>query len=323
MSRWYPAKNFYAISDNITWPAHAFHLPTDVYPGETFQLAFVMDESSGDGFINATSSEISVYNARVQGAWDTAVNSKHAVESFLGTSVTFNCIGSTQDTNARDNAAMGSGASFKGVYKLEGTKIADALVPINGLYGVGDDNHGMYNGGNNKLDINQNGGAATGIPNNLVWTGSIPDGTNDSESTQLGSTPAGVGDMDNVMNEQFWIDNGMWANTNIYALYALSEVLTWPSPPLVLESSPPLATTPPPVCMVNGVWDKYQKKSPYGRWNNTNTNHKLFPMTICNGPGGKIIRKQTKNLYINTAARMSKKQTYSFLIRNGIGPYTR
>jgi len=67
----------------------------------------------------------------------------------------------------------------------------------------------------------------------------------------------------------------------------------------------------------------YQQKFPYGRWNNTNTNHKLFPMTICHGPGGKIIRKQTKNLYINTAARMSKKQTYSFLIRNGIGPYTR
>ena len=51
-------------------------------------------------------------------------------------------------------------------------------------------------------------------------------------------------------------------------------------------------------CFVNGVWDKYQKKSPYGRWNNTNTNHKLFPMTICHGPGGKIIRTQTKNLYI-------------------------
>ena len=186
--------------------------------------------------------------------------------------------------------------------------------------GLGDNTHGMYNNANNKLDINQGGLAvvAEAIPDNLVWTGSIPDGTNDSGSTQLGSpgTHAAVGDYTKVMNKQFWIDDNMWPNTNIYALYALSEVLTWPS----LPSPPP---PPPPVCMVNGVWDKYQKKSPYGRWNNTNTNHKLFPMTICQGPGGKIIRKQTKNLYINTAARMSKKQTYAFLIRNGIGPYTR
>ena len=111
-------------------------LPTDVSPGETFQFAFVMDESSpGGAYIPATSSSISVYNARVQAAW-VGSTARTFVESFLGTSITFNCIGSTLETNAKDNAKMGSGASFKGVYKLEGTKIADG-DPTNGLYGSG------------------------------------------------------------------------------------------------------------------------------------------------------------------------------------------
>ena len=63
----------------------------------------------------------------------------------------------------------------------------------------------------------------------------------------------------------------------------------------------------------------YKKRFPYGRWNNTNSNLKLFPMTIC----GNIARKQTNNVFKNTAMRMSQKQMYSFLVRNGIGPYTR
>ena len=67
----------------------------------------------------------------------------------------------------------------------------------------------------------------------------------------------------------------------------------------------------------------YKRRFPYGRWNNTNTNLKLFPMTICRGVDGQMIRKQTKTLFKNTAMRRSQKQTYAYLIRNGIGPYTR
>ena len=282
-------------------------------PGETFQLAFVMDESNGPAFIDSTLSDISVYNARVQDAWYAATTTKTAVENFLGTSVTFNCIGSTQNTNAKDNAEMGSGASFKGVYKLEGTKIADG-DPTHGLYGTAG-NHGKYGTENNKLDINQNGEAASLLAGSFIWTGTQVSGAVDHGfGNSTDNTTAGQFSQQMKLPE--WINDGVSSNDQHFSLYALSEVLTWPS----LPSPPP---PPPPVCMVNGVWDKYQKKSPYGRWNNTNTNHKLFPMTICQGPGGKIIRKQTKNLYINTAARMSKKQTYAFLIRNGIGPYTR
>jgi len=67
----------------------------------------------------------------------------------------------------------------------------------------------------------------------------------------------------------------------------------------------------------------YKKQFPYGRWNNTNSNLKLFPMTVCHDVCGNIVRKQTKNIFQNTAMRMSQKQVYSYLIRNGIGPYTR
>jgi hypothetical protein len=67
----------------------------------------------------------------------------------------------------------------------------------------------------------------------------------------------------------------------------------------------------------------YKKQFPYGRWNNTNSNLKLFPMTIFHDVCGNIVRKQTKNIFQNTAMRMSQKQVYSYLMRNGIGPYTR
>ncbi len=72
-------------------------------------------------------------------------------------------------------------------------------------------------------------------------------------------------------------------------------------------------------------WQIYQRRFPYGRWNNTNTNLKLYKKTICRDPSGNKppIVKQTRNLFVNTAARMSQKQMFAYLVRNGIGPYTR
>ena len=67
----------------------------------------------------------------------------------------------------------------------------------------------------------------------------------------------------------------------------------------------------------------YKKIFPYGRWNNSTTNYKLYRRTLCISPSGNIIVKQTKNLFKNTALQMSQKQLYSFLIRNGLGPNTR
>jgi len=68
----------------------------------------------------------------------------------------------------------------------------------------------------------------------------------------------------------------------------------------------------------------YLRRFPWGRWNNTNTNLKLFPKTICKDPSGnKLVVTQTRNLFSNTAARMSQKQIYAYLVRNGVGPWTR
>lgn len=62
----------------------------------------------------------------------------------------------------------------------------------------------------------------------------------------------------------------------------------------------------------------WQRKFPYGRWNNTNTNLKLFPMTICNGANGQVIKKQTKNLYRNTSWQIPQSKMFSFLVRNQV-----
>lgn len=67
----------------------------------------------------------------------------------------------------------------------------------------------------------------------------------------------------------------------------------------------------------------YQRRFPWGRWNNTNTNLKLFPKTICEDQNGKKIVKQTRNLFSNTSVNMSQKQIFAYLVRNGIGPRTR
>ena len=62
----------------------------------------------------------------------------------------------------------------------------------------------------------------------------------------------------------------------------------------------------------------YQKIFPYGRWNNTNSNYKLFPITYCRDSNGTIIQNQTRNLFKNTAMRWSQRQVYSYLMRNRI-----
>jgi len=67
-----------------------------------------------------------------------------------------------------------------------------------------------------------------------------------------------------------------------------------------------------------------------GRWNNTNTNTKMYPIIyecktdpFCDGcdlvnPAPNRVRTTVRsgNLFSNTAARMSQRKMYSFLVRN-------
>lgn len=282
----------------MSLPASSY-LPSGLAEGNIFRLTFVTN--LGMVCVDSSLPLIQTYNNFVQTQWQ-ASYIRPVIEQYLGVSITFKCIASTQAVNAKDNIFTGDGgggATFVGVYTLNQGKIVDTT---NNLWTT------------NTLDLqnpistDQTGSTLSGPVN--VWTGTDVNG---DAAGYLGQDCASCINVGSSSAE-----GTGWINATTVPscpggrqpdkyFYALSDNITWPAP----------------VCMVNGVWDKYQKKSPYGRWNNTNTNHKLFPMTICHGPGGKIVRKQTKNLYINTAARMSQKQTYSFLIRNGIGPYTR
>ena len=60
-----------------------------------------------------------------------------------------------------------------------------------------------------------------------------------------------------------------------------------------------------------------QRRFPFGRWNNTSTNFKLFPViTQCTDISGNVTRKQATNLFRNTTYQMSKKELYRYLTTN-------
>ena len=270
------------------------YLPTGLSSGDTFQLAFVTNAHS-----SASSTDILVYNTFVQTQWNGS-GLKLLIETYLNHSISFKCIGSTTAKAAKDNAVVGSGPNFKGVYKLTQEKIADDFTD-------------MWNGSiDSSLNINENGvDKFHGDLRAEVWTGSESNGVGEP-SQELGGSLEVVFGQGNTMTSAWMKQAPSPQPASVRPLYALSEILTWPAPP------------PPPCIVDNILTDKnYKQRFPYGRWNNTNTNLKLFPMTICHGTNGRIIKKQTKNVFKNTAMRMSQKQVYSYLIRNGIGPYTR
>ena len=81
---------------------------------------------------------------------------------------------------------------------------------------------------------------------------------------------------------------------------------------------PQIPFPPPDISCNQQSWALYSKKAPYGRWNNTNSNYKLFPLTLCRDICGNTVRHQTRNLFKNTAMRWSQRQVYSYLMRNRI-----
>lgn len=261
------------------------YLPTGLNPGETFQLAFVTDATW-----DAVYPGISTYNTFVQDQWNGS-SLKSLIETYLHhPNITFNCIGSTVAIDAIDNAVVGSGGNFKGVYKLNQEKIADDYAD-------------MWDGSiDSSLNITENGGAV-GVE---VWTGTDDDGGGYT-GKELGSFFSSQFGSSGFVNTR-WVSSAEVDPIEFKPFYALSEILTWPG------------------CHFQGnvlVDPNYKKRFPDGRWNNTSSNQKLFKMTFCTGPSGKVITNRTRNLFKNTAYRRSSKQVYSYLIKNGIGPNTR
>ena len=272
------------------------YLPKGLNPGETFQLAFVTNSGR-----EASSTLISDYNGFVQDQWNGS-SLKTLIETYLRhPNITFNCIGSTATVDASVNAVVGSGSGFKGVYKLNQEKIAD-------------DYDDMWDGSiDSPLNITAEGRAPHPIGDQRVWTGADASGGEGVDPT-FPPDPAPLGSLNPIWGRYSnmasgWIDNGGNAGTAaLWRLYALSEILTWVP------------------CSVGSLIipdANYKKRFPYGRWNNTSSNQKLFKMTFCTGPSGKVITNRTRNLFKNTANRQSSKQVFSYLIKNGIGPNTR
>ena len=113
-------------------------LPTGLIPGDKFQLAFLTSDTSG-----ATSSNIDDYNNFVQNQWDNSSNLVTPYNDFFGKNISWNCIGSTNDISANENAVVGditTTPSFRGVYRLDGVKIADGS---NTIWNTGLNNFGM------------------------------------------------------------------------------------------------------------------------------------------------------------------------------------
>ena len=120
-------------------------VPAGLLPGDHYQLAFVTSTTR-----NATSADISDYN--------TFVNAAANLPGSLVSGATFYAIASTPTVNANSNAVMSISTNFKGVYNLNGFKIADNI----------------YSGSLQALLNYDETGKQTSF--NRAWTGSIAEG---------------------------------------------------------------------------------------------------------------------------------------------------
>ncbi|GJL65208.1 MAG: hypothetical protein NPIRA05_01790 [Nitrospirales bacterium] len=178
-------------------------LPTGLNPGDTYQLTFFTREAR-----NAVSTDISDYNAFVQGAADLA---GIGLGSPLG-DVTWNAIASTETVSALDNAVVSTR-----VYDLGDNLVASGFAD-------------MWDGSLqtpinfNELGTNQGGG--------LTWTGTAIDGT---QASALGTSTPTVG-IQGLSNE-FWIDRATNPSSGSNPFYALSEPLSVGQTPVPVPSS--------------------------------------------------------------------------------------
>jgi hypothetical protein len=180
--------------------------PAGLAPGTEYQLAFV----TYDGFLG-NSPTIATYNADVtaEAALDAQLL---AFDTTNG--VTWTVVATTPDADASVNAPS-SGL----VYTLDGTEIASAA-------------NALYSGSIlAPLDINQFGNTEAGA---VLWTGSNSDGTNNNPFYELGGTFPIEG-YTSATNGAWLDDTAGIFGDNSLTLYALSSVITVPSPSAVPE----------------------------------------------------------------------------------------
>jgi len=162
--------------------------------------------------IDATSTDISDYNAHVQAAAEAAGIGTGATISLGGTTwtvdITWTAIGSTSADDAKDNAPVTAD-----VYNMGGFLV--------------DSSASFYNSvtlPQNSVSYDENG---NDLGNNLVWTGTLMNGLKDTPRYLGGTDPAGVRSGNSQSSGSGWITDGIKTpNTLTQSLYALSQPLS-------------------------------------------------------------------------------------------------
>ena len=193
----------------IAAQAAVITMPSGLSHGDQYRIVFVTSTT-----IQATSSDISTYNAHVTAA--AALNSD--LNTFAGTieqTTTWTAIASTATVDAIDNTSTtGTGV---GIYLLNDTLFASNYTALWGANIT------------NPLQIDESG---NNVGNLAVWTGSTTSGTEDVDS--LGDSIVNYGStrFSNIITPaSYWISrNFSSANTTELPLYAISGILTVPEP---------------------------------------------------------------------------------------------
>jgi len=186
-------------------------MPSGLSHGDQYRIVFVTSTT-----IQATSSDISTYNAHVTAA--AALNPDLAViEGTVEQTTTWTAIGSTDSVNARDNTSTTGAGTGIGIYLLNDTAIATSYTDL-------------WDGTiTNLFNVDEQGDSGP-YANSQVWTGTNGDGSTGNDP--LGTATPEFGKT-NLTGVNTWINRlsgPTWPNTDTYHLFAMSGILTVPEP---------------------------------------------------------------------------------------------
>ena len=186
-------------------------VPDCLSPGASYRILFVTS-----GARDSSSSDIAVYNTFVQAQADGATGTP-----FSG--ITFNALGSTPSTNARDNTGTNPNSDGVGerIFYYLGEQVADNYADL-------------YNGDWDSINPLDETGSPSPTVNSFgslvvrVYTGSGSDGTS-ATGRSLGDANSRIGLAN--QNGQSGTLNGNTFDSDARSFYALSTVLTAPGIP--------------------------------------------------------------------------------------------
>ena len=217
-------------------PAGTITVPAGLTAGDQYRLIFI----TADAY-TATSTDINYYNGVVTAE-------ANSVSDLAALDTSWYAVGSTATVNAIDNVGIDSGVA---IYDLNGNEIAsDAGTTGNGMF----NSSGYLLTG---LNTNENDGLIPGYVD--VWTGTYLGGVPGAHPP-LGSASPTAGS--SGTNSGFWIAHSEEASTTENRLYAISGVLTVPTP------EPPTAfmAAPGAGALMLAVWRRRRRSvSDFGR----------------------------------------------------------